>query len=104
MRSGFSIGSELCKDKAWCAATADDMAVDQTPTEVPQTTEKPETQKDGGSDWRVHPLAGAANSLIPPKIWQIFLPKQPSAGDSSTADPESLSDTPSWIAMNPDYS
>lgn len=42
------------------------------------------------------------HGLVPPKIWQISLPHSSSPADSAI-DPEQLSDTRSWIAMNPDH-
>ena len=45
-------------------------------------------------------LSKSAN-LIPPKIWQILLPKK-SSTDNRT-DPKKLAETPSWLALNPDY-
>ncbi|KAK2028990.1 initiation-specific alpha-1,6-mannosyltransferase [Colletotrichum zoysiae] len=39
--------------------------------------------------------------LIPPKIWQIMLPKQGS--DSTPINPDTLKETATWLAMNPDY-
>ncbi|KAL2143789.1 hypothetical protein VTI28DRAFT_10004 [Corynascus sepedonium] len=41
---------------------------------------------------------------IPPKIWQIMLPKtDDKSKEDFIADPKILSETPSWLAMNPDY-
>lgn len=43
---------------------------------------------------------------IPQKIWQILLPKSSSSKQSKEhfrADPQILSETPTWLAMNPDY-
>ncbi|KAK1751541.1 glycosyltransferase [Echria macrotheca] len=40
---------------------------------------------------------------IPPKIWQISLPKE-EWKDGVYVDPKGLQDTPSWLAMNTDYS
>lgn len=39
---------------------------------------------------------------IPPKIWQILLPKHAS-DTSKTVDPDVLHDTPTWLALNTDY-
>ncbi|KAI0008243.1 family 32 glycosyltransferase [Xylariaceae sp. FL0662B] len=39
---------------------------------------------------------------IPRKIWQIFLPPI-NARDRFVIDPERLSDTATWLAINPDY-
>lgn len=44
---------------------------------------------------------GNTRSPIPHKIWQIMLPKEPS--NNKPIDSETLLDTVSWIAMNPDY-
>ena len=46
--------------------------------------------------WRPH------EHRIPPKMWQIMLPKDP-AGTNTTFDPKALGLTASWIAKNPDY-
>lgn len=46
-------------------------------------------------------------SLIPAKIWQIFLPKMTRHVDHwhefRYISPEALQVTPSWLALNPDY-
>ncbi|CAH0021580.1 unnamed protein product [Clonostachys rhizophaga] len=39
---------------------------------------------------------------IPKKIWQIGLPKSP-LDTESHIDPKGLQDTPTWLALNPDY-
>lgn len=46
--------------------------------------------------WRPH------SSHIPPKVWQIMLPKDP-ANTKGIFDPKDLSQTASWVALNPDY-
>ncbi|GJD04046.1 initiation-specific alpha-1,6-mannosyltransferase [Colletotrichum higginsianum] len=50
-----------------------------------------------GSDW-VKPRPGHS---IPPKIWQIVLPKD--LDDPQPVDPDTLAETKSWLAMNQDY-
>jgi len=41
---------------------------------------------------------------IPPKIWQILLPKSSSKSkENFVADPKILAETPSWLAKNTDY-
>ncbi|KAF9871981.1 alpha-mannosyltransferase och1 [Colletotrichum karsti] len=50
------------------------------------------------SDW-VKPRPG---HLIPPKIWQIMLPKN-WKDRYPVNDPEKLSETATWLAMNTDY-
>ena len=40
-------------------------------------------------------------NLIPPKIWQILLPKK---GNTDPVSPKQLQDTASWLALNTDYS
>ena len=40
------------------------------------------------------------DSLIPSKIWQIYLSKA-SLTDRRTIDPEQLKDSLTWLAMNP---
>ncbi|KAF6806525.1 alpha-mannosyltransferase och1 [Colletotrichum musicola] len=50
------------------------------------------------SDW-VKPKAG---HLIPPKIWQIMLPKNWKEKNPIN-DPSKLEETASWLAMNTDY-
>lgn len=44
-------------------------------------------------------------SLIPPKIWQIFLPPRSYKRDRFTTgvEPSVLGDTASWLVKNPDY-
>ncbi|KAK2036516.1 hypothetical protein LZ31DRAFT_601216 [Colletotrichum somersetense] len=39
--------------------------------------------------------------LIPPKIWQIMIPKERS--DNSPVKPDKLKETATWLAMNTDY-
>ncbi|ETS79182.1 hypothetical protein PFICI_09035 [Pestalotiopsis fici W106-1] len=47
-------------------------------------------------------LDSSEHERISSKIWQISLPRSQSPKDLAI-DPEQLSDTRSWIAMNPDY-
>ena len=47
--------------------------------------------------------SGRLRSLIPPKIWQIMLPKGGHGGDLYNVDPEQLRETKSWLAKNIDY-
>lgn len=47
------------------------------------------------------PVSDPSKSPIPPKIWQILLPKGHSR--DQPIDPEQLKDTASWLAMNVDY-
>ena len=67
------------------------------------STSDHQTQKTAGqescrSQWSTqNPI-----HLIPPKIWQISLPKEESI-DELVTDSESLRDTPSWLTMNTDY-
>jgi len=44
----------------------------------------------------------ATHHNLPPKIWQISLPKKPDEPHHAV-NPESLQDTVTWLAMNPDY-
>lgn len=65
-----------------------------------------EQTRTGGSrdqEWPAKSLEANGADGIPPKIWQILLPKKP-ADHESTFNPEILQDTPSWLAMNTDYS
>lgn len=48
-----------------------------------------------------NPAAHASHG-IPPKIWQILLPKKTSPPDW-VPNPKMLEDTPSWLTMNPNY-
>ncbi|KAK4455165.1 alpha-mannosyltransferase och1 [Podospora aff. communis PSN243] len=41
--------------------------------------------------------------LLPPKIWQISLPKNPADPAGRDINPESLQDAATWLAKNPDY-
>ena len=50
-------------------------------------------------DWRTRKPSA---SLIPPKIWQIMLPKGNLPKDWAP-DPETLQDTLSWVTKNTDY-
>ncbi|KAK4127809.1 glycosyltransferase family 32 protein [Parathielavia appendiculata] len=55
-------------------------------------------------DWRHsnHSPAASVTPGIPTKIWQILLPKKPD-DRKWRADPKSLEDTASWLALNTDY-
>lgn len=50
---------------------------------------------------------GYYESLIPAKIWQIYLPMMRRHGDhwheQSFIHPDALKETPTWIALNPDH-
>lgn len=59
------------------------------------------TTKDNTSGYHKEDHPANASSLIPPKIWQIMLPKK--KADKFVIDPEKLKDTASWLAMNTDY-
>ncbi|QKX53490.1 uncharacterized protein TRUGW13939_00569 [Talaromyces rugulosus] len=61
-----------------------------------------EEQEINGPQWATHNPKTNTGSLIPPKIWQILLPKKQTA-DDVIIDPDTLRDTPSWLVMNPDY-
>ncbi|KAL2022456.1 hypothetical protein VTK56DRAFT_5285 [Thermocarpiscus australiensis] len=65
--------------------------------------------KDGSSQTQATPewptqsiAADVAGRLIPPKIWQIVLPKKRS-DDHFAVDPKLLEYTASWLALNTDY-
>ncbi|KAH8168459.1 glycosyltransferase sugar-binding region containing DXD motif domain-containing protein [Sarocladium implicatum] len=47
--------------------------------------------------------SGHLRSLIPPKIWQIMLPKRGDGGELYNVDPDQLKETSSWLAKNIDY-
>ncbi|KAL2131600.1 hypothetical protein VTI74DRAFT_4816 [Chaetomium olivicolor] len=77
----------------------------QAQTQAQTQTAPPQVQQTGASDdWRHSNQSPAANVShgIPPKIWQILLPKKTSPPDF-VPNPKILEDTPSWLAMNPDY-
>lgn len=59
-------------------------------------------QTTSGSKWETQNPTADAGSLIPPKIWQILLPKKQLV-DNLVIDPGTLQDTASWLAMNTDY-
>lgn len=49
--------------------------------------------------WRTH-----TSHLIPPKIWQIVLPKKtPQSDKDLVIDAEKLGSSATWTAMNPGY-
>ncbi|TDZ36933.1 Initiation-specific alpha-1,6-mannosyltransferase [Colletotrichum spinosum] len=51
-------------------------------------------------EWRTN-----VTQLIPPKIWQIILPKKaPESDKDMVIDPAALKESQSWIALNPGYS
>lgn len=90
-----------------------DLAVDsfrQLPFDIFRTqdstsdheTQRISDQQTSGSNWETQNLTADASFLIPPKIWQILLPKKQSV-DSLVIDPDTLQDTASWLAMNTDY-
>lgn len=41
--------------------------------------------------------------LLPTEMWQIFLTQKDDQGHLATINPETLGDTASWLAQNPDY-
>src|SRR5690242_5931540 len=45
----------------------------------------------------------ATHHNLPPKIWQISLPKDPSDPKYRDINPETLTDAATWLARNPDY-
>lgn len=51
------------------------------------------------------PTSGVAAGGIPPKIWQILLPKKIKKPEDAKilTDPKVLQDTPSWLVLNPDH-
>lgn len=53
-------------------------------------------------DWWTKPLDVHSGNFIPPKIWQIMLPKNLSA-PRTPIEPNKLEETASWLALNPDY-
>jgi alpha 1,6-mannosyltransferase len=86
---------------------------DATTTPPPPTQTQPHTPADPAhdsststttDDWRHSNQSPAASVTpgIPNKIWQILLPKKPD-DKKWAADPKSLEDTASWLAMNTDY-
>lgn len=79
----------------------------QTPTQTApsgQATGSTGDTSDHGWRHSTHNPAANISHSIPSKIWQILLPKNPSASASAFV-PSSLAlqDTPSWLVMNPDY-
>ncbi|CRG92667.1 hypothetical protein PISL3812_09731 [Talaromyces islandicus] len=61
-----------------------------------------EEQGSGEPLWAAQSPKANAGHPIPPKIWQILLPKKQTV-DNVALDPDTLRDTPSWLVMNPDY-
>jgi hypothetical protein len=59
-------------------------------------------QESSGSEWKAQNPTADAGFLIPPKIWQILLPKKQSV-ENLVISPERLQYTASWLAMNTDY-
>lgn len=68
-----------------------------------QTQATADQKTTSGSEWGTQNHAADAGHLIPPKIWQILLPKKQSSVDDLAMDPDRLPDTASWLAMNLDY-
>ena len=68
------------------------------------TQTSPVAQSTSSDDLRHSNQSPAANVShgIPPKIWQILLPKKPS-DQKIIPKPEVLEETPSWLVMNTDY-
>lgn len=59
------------------------------------------TQGNSGESnfvWGKHSVT--VGSPIPPKIWQLFLPK---TLNDLAISPDRLDNTGSWLALNPDY-
>ncbi|KAL2164739.1 hypothetical protein VTH06DRAFT_34 [Thermothelomyces fergusii] len=71
------------------------------------TTTAAEASTKAGDHAHQPTETGAASKVepvIPPKIWQIMLPKTDvQSKEDFIADPKVLSETPTWLAMNPDY-
>lgn len=61
-----------------------------------------EEQESNEPHWATQNPKTNTGHLIPPKIWQILLPKKQTV-DNVAMDPDTLRDTPSWLVMNPDY-
>ena len=72
-----------------------------------QTQTAPVDQETSAADddWRhsTHNPAAHVSPGIPPKIWQILLPKNSTHSDDFVPNPKSLDNTASWLAMNTDY-
>ncbi len=85
------------------AASSSSSIVSSTHRGHPTQT-SPEAQATSSDDWRHSNQSPAANVShgIPPKIWQILLPKKPS-DQKFIPKPEILEETPSWLVMNTDY-
>jgi len=75
----------------------------QTPAHTATTTHASESATAATKTSAVkaaHPTP-SSGSHIPPKIWQILLPKQ--KGDTPAQKPEDLEEARSWMTMNPDH-
>lgn len=68
----------------------------------PTPSQTTPAQESAPSEWKAQNPAGDAGSLIPPKIWQIMLPKKPS-DEKKLPDAETLQHIASWVTMNTDY-
>ncbi|KAL1841772.1 hypothetical protein VTJ49DRAFT_6610 [Mycothermus thermophilus] len=72
------------------------------PADLLHHTTTNSTEAPTDNDWR-HSKQRPVNAVgIPNKIWQILLPKK-SSSEPFVANPKSLEDTPTWLALNPDY-
>ncbi|KAK4151160.1 glycosyltransferase [Chaetomidium leptoderma] len=79
------------------------IVVPRPPQVFPPKNAPTDPHSNGSDDWRHSTQSPAAvKPGIPPKIWQIMLPKKP-LGAKFIADAKILADTPSWLAMNTDY-
>ncbi|KAK3294594.1 glycosyltransferase family 32 protein [Chaetomium fimeti] len=118
--TGIDFGSYVPRPKAALPPAHNDGAAgtvvptgahggDAVQTQIP-TAPVTQTQTQTGDD-AGHPAQTqtqtppvAVQPGIPAKIWQILLPKSSSKSkESFVADPQILSDTPTWLAMNTDY-
>lgn len=93
MHGGFTIDAYLARpQKDQLASPVDHPGAASAPAQAAD-------QQTTGST----PMVRGPNAHIPPKIWQIALPKKPTDEDVAL-DPKGLEDTTSWLAMNRDYS
>ncbi|KAK4184745.1 glycosyltransferase [Podospora australis] len=83
------------------AATPESVATNNT---APTTAESSPAAADTSASSSTTENGSVAGG-IPPKIWQILLPKKIKKPEDAKilTDPKVLQDTPSWLVLNPDH-
>ncbi|AEO55065.1 glycosyltransferase family 32 protein [Thermothelomyces thermophilus ATCC 42464] len=97
-------GDQKAPDPAPVTTITTSTQTDSEPQVAPTTTQEPSTKAGDNAHQPTETEAVKVAPGIPPKIWQIMLPKSDvKSKEDFIADPKVLSETPSWLALNLDY-